>query len=530
MKFDLSPVGIRHFALLLSMIALMVGVFHITDSIMFGLGWILTSALLAGVAVHSRKPQRSLPSGRSNENARTPILIVTDGAGHKEAAQFLQSSPLWTVAGYCAIDQFVAKTKSSSVQHACMLPTQAGYQERRQLLAQASELGVTLWLTERPEAGGESTTRLRRWRIDDVLLGESAEQVDVGVDELLAGKVVLVTGAGGSIGAELCRQIAGHQPSLLVLMELSEFALYSIEQALGDEFPQLQLAAVVCDVKSEVRVQEIIRRFKPEVVFHAAAYKHVPLMEDGNAWEAIRNNVLGTHVMARAAIEFGVGKFVLISTDKAVNPTNVMGASKRLAEMVCQALQQTTPLPKFEMVRFGNVLGSAGSVIPRFAEQIAKGGAVTVTHPDMVRYFMSIPEAARLVLQAGSMGLGGEIFVMDMGKPVRILDIAQDMIRLSERSEKAIPIAFTGLRPGEKLFEELLSDDEHTRATPHPRLRVAKAREVPLHWLPELLAWTSEESGPDEQTLRRDLKKWVPEYASPVRPQLRAISGGLRAR
>jgi FlaA1/EpsC-like NDP-sugar epimerase len=266
-----------------------------------------------------------------------------------------------------------------------------------------------------------------------------------------------------------------------------------------------------------------MHQYSPALVFHAAAYKHVPLMEEANAWEAVQNNVLGTYAVARAAIDYGVKKFVFVSTDKAVNPTNVMGATKRLAEMVCQALQAESQT-RFEMVRFGNVLGSAGSVIPKFQEQIDKGGPVTVTHPEMVRYFMSIPEAAQLVLQAGSMGLGGEIFVMDMGEPVKIVDLARDMIRLSELSESEIRIVYTGLRPGEKLFEELLADDEHTRPTPHPKLRIAKAREVDPGWLHGLLDWLrASDKVPADPEVRRDLKRWVPEYQTQVRPKLTAV-------
>jgi FlaA1/EpsC-like NDP-sugar epimerase len=248
-------------------------------------------------------------------------------------------------------------------------------------------------------------------------------------------------------------------------------------------------------------------------------------MEEANAWEAVRNNVLGTHVVARAAMELGVKKFVLVSTDKAVNPTNVMGASKRLAEMVCQSLQQASETTRFEMVRFGNVLGSTGSVIPKFREQIEKGGPVTVTHPDIIRYFMSIPEAAQLVLQAGCMGQGGEIFVLDMGEPVKIVDLARDMIRLSGYTEDEIKIVFTGLRPGEKLFEELLADDEHTRPTPHPKLRIAKARDVEPGWLEELVRWLKQDRILDDAEVRRDLRRWVPEYAPMVKPALHAVGG-----
>jgi FlaA1/EpsC-like NDP-sugar epimerase len=267
-----------------------------------------------------------------------------------------------------------------------------------------------------------------------------------------------------------------------------------------------------------------MRRHTPSVVFHAAAYKHVPLMEEHNTWQAVRNNVYGTYVVALAAQRANVPKFVLVSTDKAVNPTNVMGATKRLAEMVCQALEGGGGATHFEMVRFGNVLGSTGSVIPKFRAQIARGGPVTVTHPEITRYFMSIPESSQLVLEAAAMGKGGEIFVLDMGEPVRIADLARDMIRLSGRGEDEIKIVYTGLRPGEKLYEELLSDDEHTRPTHHPKLRIAKARMVPAGWLDDLLEWLKAPAPKSDAEVRRDLRRWVPEYQPSARPDLKSVA------
>ncbi|MGO9445393.1 MAG: UDP-N-acetylglucosamine 4,6-dehydratase family protein, partial [Thiobacillaceae bacterium] len=256
---------------------------------------------------------------------------------------------------------------------------------------------------------------------------------------------------------------------------------------------------------------DIMKNYRPTVVFHAAAYKHVPLMEQENAWQAARNNILGTLVTARAAQAHDVNKFVLISTDKAVNPTNVMGATKRVAEQTCQALQDGQT--KFIAVRFGNVLGSSGSVIPKFQQQIEAGGPITVTHPDITRFFMSIPEACQLVMQAGLMGKGGEIFVLDMGEPVRIADLARQMIRLSGRADEEIRIEFTGLRPGEKLYEELLTDEESTLPTPHPKLRVAKARATIDNLASELDEWFTSESSKTERIVKQDLSKWVPEYA-----------------
>ena len=363
-------------------------------------------------------------------------------------------------------------------------------------------------------SGKVSVSHLREVELDDLLGRDPVRLDDAQLSVFLKGKTVLVTGAGGSIGSELCRQIARFVPARIVLLENSEYALYSIEQEFRDRHPGVEIAAVIADARDEARVREVFTRHAPQVVFHAAAYKHVPLMEKDNALQAVANNALSTIVTARAAQAAGAETYVLVSTDKAVNPTNVMGASKRLAEMLCQALQPRAAT-RFVMVRFGNVLGSTGSVIPRFREQIARGGPVTVTHPDMERYFMSIPEAAQLVMQAAQLGKGGEIFVLDMGKPVKIAELARQMIRLSGFSEQDIRIEFSGLRPGEKLFEEVLVDGETTLPTPHPKLRIAQARAPHSADLPEeVMAWLSSaaSAGATPDAVRARLKTWIAEY------------------
>lgn len=360
-------------------------------------------------------------------------------------------------------------------------------------------------------SGRVAINMMRPVKIED-LLGRDPVYIDADdVQVMIKGKTVLVTGAGGSIGSELCRQISRFNPERLILVETSEFALYQIEQWFRDNHPEVMLVPLAGDVKDKIRMNEIFSLWKPQLVFHAAAYKHVPLMEVGNAWQAVRNNVMGTVNVASCAMQYEAERFVLISTDKAVNPTNVMGATKRMAEMVCELLHLKNSKTLFNMVRFGNVLGSTGSVIPKFKEQISRGGPVTVTHPDINRYFMSIPEAAQLVLQSASMGQGGEVFVLDMGEPVKIVDLARNMIHLSGFTEDQIRIEFTGLRPGEKLYEELLTDSEETRDTPHPKLRIARSRDVPEGFYESLQLWFKQDTVSDAD-VRAGLKKWVPEY------------------
>jgi FlaA1/EpsC-like NDP-sugar epimerase len=396
------------------------------------------------------------------------------------------------------------------------MPSATGVQRKRALdLATATGLPVVTV----PNANELREGRSRIDRVRDVepedLLGREAVKLDESaLSALISGHVVMVTGAGGSIGSELCRQIARFGPSRLVLFELSEFALYQVEQDLSERFPHLPLSRLVGDVKDLTTLKRVMAQHAPDIVFHAAAYKHVPLMEDDNAWIAVRNNTLGTYLVAQAAAEQGVQRFVLISTDKAVNPTNVMGATKRAAEMVVSHWATQALGTRFMAVRFGNVLGSSGSVIPKFKEQIAKGGPVTVTHPEITRYFMTIPEAAQLVLQAAALAETGQVFVMDMGEAVKITDLAREMIRLTGHTEAEIPIVFSGLRPGEKLYEELLADADTTLPTPHPRLRLAQLRgELPADWISRMLALAQDESATPPALLRARLHELVPEYA-----------------
>lgn len=330
--------------------------------------------------------------------------------------------------------------------------------------------------------GKISINTIRDVEIED-LLGRDEVKLNLNeIAEFLKSKTILVTGAGGSIGSELCRQILKFSPKLLVLVDISENSLYDLQFELRRLYPNCELRVLIASVRDRDRIDEIFGQYKPEVVFHAAAHKHVPLMED-NPFEAIKNNVFGTFNVVESSHQFGVGKFVLISTDKAVNPTNVMGASKRIAEMIVQSKDQESQT-EFVAVRFGNVLGSNGSVIPLFKKQIALGGPITVTHPDITRFFMTIPEASRLVLQAGAIANGGEIFVLDMGQPVKIVDLARQLIELSGFvPDVDIEIKFTGLRPGEKLYEELLLDEEGISSTKQEGIFIAKPNMINHHIL-----------------------------------------------
>ncbi|HEU5295307.1 MAG TPA: nucleoside-diphosphate sugar epimerase/dehydratase [Burkholderiaceae bacterium] len=388
---------------------------------------------------------------------------------------------------------------------------------RRDVLELAARAGlpvVTVPSVDELRDGNQRVDRLRDIEPEDLLGREPVHLDEEGIAATLRGKTVMITGAGGSIGSELCRQVAHHQPAKLVLYELSEFNLYSIEQDMAERFPALPVECLIGDVKDSHHVRHTMARTRPQVVFHAAAFKHVPLMEEGNALAALRNNTLGTHHAALAAAEVAAERFVLISTDKAVNPTNVMGATKRAAEMVVSALATQYPSTRFIAVRFGNVLGSSGSVIPKFKEQIARGGPVTVTHPEVIRYFMTIPEAARLVLQAAAIGETGQVLVLDMGEPVRIVDMARQLIRLAGRSADDVTIEFSGLRAGEKLYEELLADADTTVPTSVAQLRVARLTQegATLETLLALAGTSALQA--DDAVVRAALAQTVPEYQS----------------
>ena len=359
--------------------------------------------------------------------------------------------------------------------------------------------------------GVEADKILRNVEIEDLLEREPIVLNNRLIGDELTGKVILVTGGGGSIGSELCRQILCFKPAHLIILDIYENTTYEVQNELEEKYPEQKITVLIGSVRDKARLDEIMEEYKPWIVFHAAAHKHVPLMEYSPA-EAIKNNVFGTYNTARSAAEHGVHRFVTISTDKAVNPTNVMGASKRMCEMVVQTMEKCSDT-EFVAVRFGNVLGSHGSVIPRFRKQIEQGGPVTVTHPEITRFFMTIPEAAQLVLQAASYARGGEIFVLNMGKPVKICDLARKMISLSGlRPDVDIKIVFTGLRPGEKLYEELLMDEEGLTKTAHSKIFIGKPIDITEDELKEKLERLESVLHADAETVKDTMAEVVPTY------------------
>lgn len=388
--------------------------------------------------------------------------------------------------------------------------------KKKEIAEQALNLGIQVlyvppvskWIN-----GQLNTHQIKSIAIEDLLEREPINLNNPKIKEELQGKVILITGAAGSIGSELSRQCAYYNPKYLVLLDIAETSLYDLELEMREKFPHLAFETVIGDIRNINRMKRAFEHFRPDIVFHAAAYKHVPVMEE-NPSEAILNNVLGTKNVADLSDQFSVKKMVLISTDKAVNPTNVMGASKRIAEIYIQSKNKHSST-KYITTRFGNVLGSNGSVIVRFKRQIENGGPITITHPEITRFFMTIPESCQLVLEAASMGNGGEIFVFDMGKPVKILDLARKMIRLSGLKEEHIKIEYIGLRPGEKLYEEVLADAEKTIPTHHPKILIARVREYAFDDVKQkidqlILSFDTQ----DNFEIVRQMKAIVPEFSS----------------
>lgn len=475
---------------------------------------------------------------RADKENRNNVLLIGAGAAGNAILKEIESSSYLNLNVKCIIDdnpgchgkflrgvpivggrdKIIDAVGQYAVDEIIFAIPSANTQTRKEILDICKESGCklrTLPGIYQLINGDVSVSKLKEVEIEDLL---GRDPIEINTEEVLnyvSGKVVLVTGGGGSIGSELCRQIAGHHPKQLVIVDIYENNAYDIQQELIRKHPELNLQVLIASVRNTARINDIFATYRPNIVFHAAAHKHVPLMEVSPN-EAIKNNVMGTYKTAKAADKYGAEKFVLISTDKAVNPTNVMGASKRICEMVIQMMNQKSET-NFVAVRFGNVLGSNGSVIPLFKKQIAEGGPVTVTDPRIIRYFMTIPEAVSLVLQAGAYARGGEIFVLDMGKPVKILDLATNLIKLSGyKVGEDIEIKFTGLRPGEKMYEELLMDEEGLKKTANKMIFIGKPidfdTEVFEKQLEELILHAKQE----DKDIRKEIKDIVPTYQETV--------------
>ena len=440
--------------------------------------------------------------------------------GHKERKLRITNHSVYAITTLDELKKLVATHDVDGV----LFPTiKLAQQEKNRIIPFCESINLrTLVVPDTEEIkNGVIHRSVRRVNIEDLL---GREEIEINLKEignLLEGKTVLVTGAAGSIGSEICRQLAKFNIGKLVCFDMGETPMHNLRLELEEKYPELDFLPMVGDVRNQPTLDYVFREYGPQVVFHAAAYKHVPLMEE-NPCEAIRVNVFGSRNVADMAVKYDVERFVMVSTDKAVNPTNIMGCSKRLAEIYVQSLSvairkgEIKGKTKFITTRFGNVLGSNGSVIPRFKEQIKNGGPVTVTDPEIIRFFMTIPEACRLVLEAGTMGDGGEIFVFDMGEPVKIADLARHMIELSGfRPDKDIKILFTGLRPGEKLYEEVLSDKENTKATPHPKINVANVREYAYSDVAPRISKLIEYSYDVKvEAMVKEMKSIVPEFKS----------------
>jgi FlaA1/EpsC-like NDP-sugar epimerase len=495
--------------------------------------WLLTVVAIGGLRLSVRLVGEARSRGWSRGGPQRRVLVVGAGQAGTMVVGEIRRNPQLQMAPVGYLDDDPAKRGKRVVgvpvlgdtealtqvlrtrridEVIIAMPTAPGTAVRR-IAERAREAGVasrTMPGVFELLDGAVSVSRLRQIEITD-LLRRAPVSADRPPDEYLAGRVVLVTGAGGSIGTELCRQVARANPQAVVLLGHGENSIFDAEQELRRTFPDVWLRPVIGDIRDERRMDDIFQTCRPLVVFHTAAHKHVPLMED-NPEEAVSNNIGGTAVLVRAALKHGTERFVLISTDKAVAPTSIMGASKRVAEAIVADAARRSRRP-FVAVRFGNVLGSRGSAVPHFKRQIELGGPVTITHPDMRRFFMTIPEAVHLVLQAGGMGTGEELFVLDMGEPIRIVDLAQDVIKLSGYSLDEIPIVYTGVRPGEKLIERLWEPDARVQPTAHPAiLQVEERSEAPD--IDRLLAEFAH-TDMDRMAIEAALRRWVATYAPP---------------
>lgn len=472
--------------------------------------------------------------GRVRDSEKISVLIVGAGAAANSILKEIESSQYLNLNVKCIVDDdascqgkllrgvpivgdrnhILDAVKQYGIEEIIFAIPTAGVKDRKEILDICKESGCklrTLPGMYQLINGEVSVSKLREVAIEDLL---GREPIEINTEEVLSfvtGKVVMVTGGGGSIGSELCRQIAAHGPKQLLIVDIYENNAYEIQQELIRKYPELDLKVLIASVRNTKRIDDIFATYRPNVVYHAAAHKHVPLMEDSPN-EAIKNNVFGTYKTAMAADKYGVDKFVMISTDKAVNPTNIMGASKYICEMVIQMMDQRSKT-NYVAVRFGNVLGSNGSVIPLFKKQIAEGGPVTVTHPDIIRYFMTIPEAVSLVMQAGAYAKGGEIFVLDMGEPVKIVDLAKNLIKLSGyRVDEDIQIQFTGLRPGEKMYEELLMNEEGLKKTANKMIFIGKPIEFDSGVFEQQLKELAEAAENETKDVRKVVKEIVPSY------------------
>jgi len=497
--------------------------------------WANTILILGGLRAFHRMSREEFRFFYRPSDARKALIVGANQSGHNLARHlYTADPPHYLVLGF--LDQDVKRLGSLhaglpvlgtpeqapqiavrlDVKEVLVISGTLTGKDLRQLMENCAQVDVGLKVIPAMEdlVAGDFSVQIRDVDINDLLRREPVQLSNDAIATLLEDRTVLVTGAGGSIGSEICRQVLRFRPRRLVMVERAENNLFLIEQELRRSTTDTELFACIADVTDAGRVDQILGTHQPAVVFHAAAHKHVPMMES-NAGEAIKNNVAGTKQLAELAEHHGVQEFVMISTDKAVNPTSVMGASKQVAERFVHAFSEVATT-KFVVVRFGNVLASAGSVVPIFQDQIRRGGPVTVTHPEIERFFMTIPEASQLVLQAAVMGKGGEIFVLDMGESVRIVDLAQDLIRLSGLEADDIEIVFTGLRPGEKLYEELYFNDEEMLPTPHPKVFVAYHRPYQLAEVNQLIDGLLEVVHEPTEVVCRRLQELIPEYVPPT--------------